>query len=89
MATIRVTGRRQITLDDEVLAHLGIGPGETLVVKMLPKRQIALRTARVSRKVPTGHISDFFGILAGRTTKVATIEEINRATAEGWAGLVR
>lgn len=28
----------------------------------------------------------FVGSLAGRTTKVATIEEINAATAQGWAG---
>lgn len=36
----------------------------------------------------TGRIQDFFGVLAGKTKKVATIEEINEAAAAGWAGLV-
>lgn len=36
----------------------------------------------------TGTIADFFGCLAGKTTKVATLEEIQRATEDGWAGLV-
>jgi antitoxin PrlF len=37
----------------------------------------------------TGRIEDFFGILAGKTKKVATIEEIDEAAALGWAGKVR
>jgi hypothetical protein len=35
---------------------------------------------------PAGSISGFVGLLAGRTQKVATIEEINEAAAQGWAG---
>jgi hypothetical protein len=35
---------------------------------------------------PTGSIRSFVGLLAGRTKKVATIEEINDAAARGWAG---
>jgi hypothetical protein len=34
---------------------------------------------------PTGTIGGFVGLLAGRTKKVATIEEISEATAQGWA----
>jgi hypothetical protein len=37
----------------------------------------------------TGDIRDFFGLLAGKTKKVATIEEINEAVAAGWAGEVK
>jgi len=44
-----------------------------------------LRRGRTKR---TGTISDFIGCLAGKTTKVATVEEINEAAAAGWAGLV-
>ena len=36
----------------------------------------------------TGSISDFIGCLAGKTTKVATLEEIQQAIEDGWAGLV-
>jgi hypothetical protein len=35
----------------------------------------------------TGKIEDFFGILADKTKKVATIEEMNEAAARGWAGI--
>ena len=35
----------------------------------------------------TGTILDFIGMLAGKTEKVATLEEIKRATEDGWAGL--
>lgn len=37
----------------------------------------------------TGTIQDFIGCLAGKTKKVATIEEINQAAEDGWAGKVR
>jgi hypothetical protein len=30
-------------------------------------------------------MTGFVGLLAGKTTKVATLEEINEATAWGWA----
>jgi len=32
---------------------------------------------------------DFIGFLAGKTKKVATIEEINEAAADGWAGRIK
>ena len=35
----------------------------------------------------SGTIEDFIGRLAGKTRKVATIEEINEAAANGWAGI--
>ena len=84
MATLTVTARGQVTLRKELLQHLGIKPGGKIDVNMLPHGQIAVLAAR-----PTGKIEDLFGLLAGKTTKVATIEEINEAAADGWAGLVR
>jgi len=41
---------------------------------------------KIASKTRTGTIHDFIGILAGKTKKVATIEEINEAAALGWAG---
>ena len=40
-----------------------------------------LRDAR-----PTGKIDGFLGLLAGKTRKVATLDEINEAAAAFWAG---
>lgn len=81
MATLTVTARGQVTFRKEVLQHLGIKPGEKIELDLLPDGRGLLKAAR-----PTGSISAFVGLLAGRTKKVATIEEINDAAARGWAG---
>jgi len=46
------------------------------------------KSAPKAKAERTGHIRDFIGVLAGKTKKVATIEEINEAAAAGWAGKV-
>ena len=46
------------------------------------------KTSSAKNARPTGTIHNFIGMLAGKTKKVATIEEINEAAADGWAGLV-
>ena len=81
MATLTVTARGQVTIRKEVLQHLGIKPGEKIELDLLPDGKGVLRAAR-----PTGTINSFVGMLAGRTKKVATVEEMNEAAARGWAG---
>lgn len=83
MKPLTVTSRGQVTFRKEVLQHLGIKPGEKIQVDLLPNGQAVLKAAR-----PTGTIDSFFGVLAGKTKKVATIEEMNEAAAKGWAGLL-
>jgi AbrB family looped-hinge helix DNA binding protein len=84
MATLTITARGQVTLRKKVLEHLGIKPGGKMELELLPDGRGVIRAAK--RK---GTIDDFIGLLAGKTTKVATIEEINEAAAEGWAGRVK
>jgi AbrB family looped-hinge helix DNA binding protein len=81
MATLTVTARGQVTFRKDVLQHLGIEPGERIELDKLPDGRITLRAAR-----PTGKIDSFLGLLAGKTRKVATLDEINEAAAAGWAG---
>jgi AbrB family looped-hinge helix DNA binding protein len=81
MATLTVTTRGQVTFRKDVLEHLGIRPGEKIELDKLPDGRVSLRAKR-----PTGKIEDLFGILAGKTKEVLTIEEINEAAAAGWAG---
>lgn len=81
MALLTVTARGQVTLRKAVLRHFGIKPGEKIELILLPGGQGSLRAAQ-----PTRTIKDFVGLLAGRTKKVATLEEINEAAAQGWAG---
>jgi hypothetical protein len=63
------------------MQHLGIKPGEKIELDLLPDGRGVIRAARAG-----GKIQDFFGLLVGKTRKVATIEEINEAAARGWAG---
>jgi bifunctional DNA-binding transcriptional regulator/antitoxin component of YhaV-PrlF toxin-antitoxin module len=81
MTILTVTARGQVTFRKDVLQHLGIKPGEKIELDLLPDGRAALKAAR-----PAGTIDDFLGLLAGKTTKVATIEEMNDAAAQGWAG---
>ena len=81
MATLTVTARGQVTFRKEVLQHLGIRPGDKIELDLLPGGRGILKAAR-----PAGTIKGFVGLLAGRTKRVASIDEINAATAQGWAG---
>jgi bifunctional DNA-binding transcriptional regulator/antitoxin component of YhaV-PrlF toxin-antitoxin module len=81
MTTLTVTARGQVTFRKDVLQHLGIKPGDKIELDLLPDGRGVLKAAR-----PAGTIKDFVGLLAGRTKKVATIDEINEAAARGWAG---
>jgi antitoxin PrlF len=81
MTTLTVTAKGQVTLRKDLLRHLGVEPGEKLEVDKLPDGRLSVRAAR-----PTGSIDKLIGLLAGKTTKVATIEEINEAIEAGWAG---
>ncbi|MBK6729308.1 MAG: AbrB/MazE/SpoVT family DNA-binding domain-containing protein [Xanthomonadales bacterium] len=81
MSTLTVTTRGQVTFRKEVLQHLGIQPGEKIELDLLPDGRAQLRAAR-----PSGSIDAFLGLLAGKSGKVATQEEIAAAAATGWAG---
>jgi AbrB family looped-hinge helix DNA binding protein len=83
MATLTVTARGQVTFRKDVLQHLGIEPGEKIELDKLPDGRIALRAQR-----PTGTIDSFLGLLAGKTKKVASLDEISEAAAAGWSGTV-
>lgn len=81
MTTLTVTARGQVTFRKDVLQHLGIRPGEKIALEKLPGGRVTLQAARAK-----GSIDGFIGLLAGRTRKVASLEEINEAAAAGWAG---
>jgi bifunctional DNA-binding transcriptional regulator/antitoxin component of YhaV-PrlF toxin-antitoxin module len=81
MTTLTVTARGQVTFRKDVLQHLAIRPGEKIELDKQPDGEVTLRAVR-----PTGTIEDFFGLLAGKTKKVATLDEIEQAAAAGWAG---
>ena len=81
MNTLTVTAKGQVTLHDDILKHLGINPGDKVIVDKLPDGRIEVRAAR-----PNGKISDAFGFLKKKDGPSLSIEEMNRIAARGWAG---
>lgn len=81
MTTLTVTARGQVTFRREVLQHLGIKPGDKIVLDLLPQGRGMLKAAP-----PAATIDGFVGLLSGRVSKVATLKEINEAAAGAWAG---
>lgn len=83
MTTLTVTAKGQVTLKKELLQHLGVKPGQKVEVDALPGGKLTISATK-----PNGRgWEKAYGILAGKTNKVATIEEMNEAIRRGWAGL--
>jgi bifunctional DNA-binding transcriptional regulator/antitoxin component of YhaV-PrlF toxin-antitoxin module len=82
MATLTITAKGQITLKQELLRHLNVAPGQKVAVEKLPDGRLMVRPA-----TPKGSIAAFSGSLAKKGTPRLTIEQINDAIADGWAGI--
>ena len=81
MAVLSVTSRGQVTFRREVLAHLGIKPGDKIEIDLLPGGR-----AQVSAARPRVPVSQLTGLLAGKTNGVSlTIDEIEQAIATAGA----
>ena len=78
--TLTVTTKGQITLRKEVLAHLGVRPGDKLDVDLLAKGRMQVRAKRGKA------VESVFGMLRRPRTTSLTIDELNEAAAAGWAG---
>lgn len=63
------------------ILNLGVNPGEQLEFEKLPNGEVQIRAVR-----PDGSIEAVFGLLAGKTDKVATLEDMQEAIEAGWAG---
>lgn len=81
MASLSVNMKGQITLKWDLLAHLGIKPGERTELDILPGGELRVKAAR-----PSDTINDFIGRHAGKIKKPLTIDEMNAIAAAGWAG---
>jgi AbrB family looped-hinge helix DNA binding protein len=78
---LTVTAKGQVTLRKDLLQHLGVQPGEKIVVNKLPDGRIEVKAAR-----PAGRISDAFNMLKRDDAPSLSIEQMNQIAAEGWAG---
>ncbi|MET4697269.1 bifunctional DNA-binding transcriptional regulator/antitoxin component of YhaV-PrlF toxin-antitoxin module [Constrictibacter sp. MBR-5] len=71
----------QILLPDELLEHLGVKAGGEISVALQAQGRIVLRSAE-----RTASIKDFFGCLDNEDGPSLSLEEIETATRQGWAG---
>ena len=80
MTTLTITGKGQVTLKQDLLRHLGVGPGEKVEIDKLPDGQIVVRAA-----TQNGPITNCIGCLSRKAGPKLTIEEMKEIAAEGWA----
>ena len=81
MTALTVTTTGELTLDKDMLDHLGIKAGEKVEVELAPGGKVTLRA-----EGRTGRIEDVFGSLHHLANGPApTIEELNEIIADGWA----
>jgi bifunctional DNA-binding transcriptional regulator/antitoxin component of YhaV-PrlF toxin-antitoxin module len=81
MPMMTVTAKGQVTFRKDLLQHLGVRPGDRIVMEKLPDGRIEVKAAG-----PSGRISNVFGMLKRDGAPSLSIEEINRIAGEGWAG---
>jgi AbrB family looped-hinge helix DNA binding protein len=81
MSILTVTAKGQVRLPKEILEHLGVRPGDKLVLAKIPAGRVEVKAAR-----SPGRISDVFGILKKKNGPRLSIDEINEVTVRGWAG---
>ncbi len=81
MTTLTVTAKGQVTLRKDVMVHLGIQPGDRISVDKLPDGRIGVRAAQ-----ETGSISAVFNMFRREGAQPVSIDEMNEAIADGWAG---
>lgn len=80
MTKLTITAKGQVTLKQELLRHLGVGPGEKVEADQLSDGRIIVRAA-----AQDGTIDDFIGCLSRRHGPKLTIEKINDIAVRGWA----
>ena len=79
--TLTITAKGQVTLRKDVLRHLGVEPGDKVVVDFLPNSRAELRAAK-----SPATIDGFIGCLQRSGSTPLSIEEIAEIAVEGWAG---
>lgn len=80
MTTLTITAKGQVTLKQELLKHLGVGPGQKVEVDKLPDGRMVVRAVEQSHA-----ISDFIGCLSSKKGPKLTIDEMHEIAAREWA----
>jgi bifunctional DNA-binding transcriptional regulator/antitoxin component of YhaV-PrlF toxin-antitoxin module len=81
MTALSVTAKGQVTLRKDLLAHLGVQPGQKIDAAKLPDGRIEIRAIR-----GRSDISEIFGLAKREDGPVLSIEQMNEIIRKGWAG---
>lgn len=81
MTTLKITAKGQVTLRQDILAHLGVGPKQKIEIEKLPHGRIMVRAAE-----PKGAITDFIGCLAKEDGPVLSLDDLAEIASQGWSG---
>jgi AbrB family looped-hinge helix DNA binding protein len=81
MTTLTITAKGQITLKKEILAGLGVTPGDQVEAFVAADGSVVLSPVRVRVS-----LDDAAGMLHSYATRPVSVEELNRAIVAGWAG---
>jgi antitoxin component of MazEF toxin-antitoxin module len=81
MTILTITAKSRITLNQNLLRHLNVAPGQKVEVNKLPDGRLIIQPAE-----KTGSIDQFSGSLATKNGPRLTIAQIKRITEEAWAG---
>ena len=80
MNSLKITAKGQVTLRKDILRHLGVAPGERVIVNKLPDGMLQVKAA------PSSRISGVFNLLKKKGAPKLTVEQIKELTARNWAG---
>ena len=72
MPTLTVTAKGQITLQQDLLEHLGVAPGQQVKVHKLPDG-----TLTIGSHVQDGDVNDFIACLHKPDAPVVSIDDMN------------
>ena len=80
MTTLTITAKGQVTLKQDLLKHLGVGPGERIEVEKMPAGRVVVRASEQE-----GKIADFIGCLSQKKGPKLTLKQMNEIAARAWA----
>jgi antitoxin PrlF len=72
MPTLTVTTKGKITLQQDLLKHLGVAPGQQVKVHKLPGGALT-----IGNYTQNGNINDFIACLHKPDTPIVSIDEMN------------
>jgi len=79
MNEMTLTAKHQFTFNKSLLTHLGVRAGEKIAIRKLPDGGIHISASKKNR-----NIMELAGALKGKTDVKMSVEDINKAIADGY-----